>query len=128
MASQTESQQDITAEQTAESDSQAPSAASPRTDVPATAGASVAEGPVTAAAAAGGAAPPRATVAAPTPIHHLNNTTAKLSQWDVEIANAHEEEFEYKWEGKTRTAKVCKRHLVYAHGPKTILRGRNPQG
>ena len=52
-----------------------------------------------------------------TSLHHLNTTSAKLAHWDVQIANAHQEEYEYTWEGQARTTRVFRCHLVYVHDP-----------
>ena len=123
MVSKTNSQKGSAPEQTAQSQSQAPSAASLRTAERTTAGGNAAGSPFTTAAAAGSVAPPRATGSVPTPLHHLNNTTAKLSEWEIEIANAHEEEYEYKWEDKTRSTKIFKCHLVYIHDPEQYCMG-----
>ena len=110
-------QQESPSLETAKSNSQASSAASPRTDVPATAATS-AKGLNPAAAAAESVAPPRATDTVHIPLHHLNNTTAKLSTWDVFIKHTREEEYVYKWGDKNRTGKVFRCNLVYAHDPK----------
>ena len=123
MANKSKPQQTSPPEQSANNDSLRQSAAPPRTAVLATAAASAADGPDNAAAAAGSTAPPRASGTASTPLHHLNNTTAKLSQWDVEINNAHEEEYEYMWEGNSRTGKVFTCHLVYVHDPEQYCVG-----
>ena len=123
MVNKSKTQQTSPPEQSANNDSLRQSAAPPSTAALATAAASAADGPDNAAAAAGSTAQPRASGTASTPLHHLNNTTAKLSQWDVEINNAHEEEYEYMWEGNSRTGKVFTCHLVYVHDPEQYCVG-----
>ena len=66
-------------------------------------------------AAAASAALPRAVETGPTPLRHLNSTTAKLATWDVAIANAHVEEYTYTWDNKARTGKVFRCMLVFVH-------------
>lgn len=121
--------------QTAKSSSTATGAASPRTDIVSaitamttTAATSVEAASATApansaAAPSGSAALPGAAVTPPTPLRHLNNTTAKLAAWEVAIADAHEEEYSYTYEGQPRTSKVFRCVLVWAHDTSQYCNG-----
>ena len=73
-------------------------------------------------ASAGGAVAPRAASDAAstgeketTPLMFLNNATKNFASWEVSVAWARIEDYEYKWEGQDRKGKVFMCTLVSVH-------------
>ena len=55
---------------------------------------------------------PQAASKLDTPLLHLNIRTGGLSKWDVSVALAHKEDYEYTWDGKPRKGQVFRCFLT----------------
>ena len=55
---------------------------------------------------------PQAASKLDTPLLHLNIRTGGLSKWDVSVALAHKEDYEYTWDGKQRKGQVFRCFLT----------------